>query len=327
MTFDNILKTYGTESRKLILNDALKLGHKLYGKPNWVFNHSYDSETLTSISGNKCNISIGEKALYDDCNDSECNRAAYVLLIKDMYHEYRHVWHDTTAWNDKAGLNSIASYRQTTDMVRRKFVREYFPSIYENNYSNDPSEMDAEWYGIKMTLTYFESNPIISKPEAEDMLYQLMMADGCVHREMLDQYKDRLGSIHDVLEVFDERRKTAASIPYSVAEDDFLNAGVSKEYRETFDKCKTGIEQDKVLEQAILAVRPENIRKAPLRLRDELVSCMRQMKLDTPGNVPHAVPPKRISYSVPNTSETIEFTEEDVASVSVQGQTCRDISL
>lgn len=335
MIFNDILNIHGTVSGKYVLDRVFDLGNKLYGKQNWKFNHSYDSETKTSVSDDKYRVSVGEKALYDGCNESECNKAAYVLLIKDIYHEHRHVWQYTKAWNDKAGLNSVKSYRQTTDMVRRKFVSDYFPSSYYNNYSNDPSEMDAEWYGIKMTLTYFKSDPMISRQEAEEILYQLMMSDDCVHREIFNVCGNKPGSIYGILNIFEERTKTVASVIYPLTDKiiswfdkdvsdeslsmtrDFLYSRDFKEYREAFNKCKTGIEQDKVLEQVILSMDNKSIRKSPLRLREELINCRRQMELDTPGTGPHAISPKHINYSICSTPdmENMELTEEDIAAI------------
>ena len=328
MKFEDILTTHGKKNKYAVRTRLIKLGNGLYDKNNWSFNHLYDSETATSNKGDWYHVTIGDRALYDDCKDSECNKAAYVLTVKDMYHEAQHVWHRTRAWNDRQNLNSVKNYRKITDIVRREFVREYFPSAYYNNYSNDPSEMDAEKTGIRQALSYFESDPLVSKSEAEEILFQLMMSDDCVHKEIMDEHRDKLTSIYDVLTVFEEHAYKAAEIKYPVTDilaqkfrnemgmdfavtREFLYSKDYEEYRKSFDACATGVEQDKVLEQVILISQPDIIRKAPLRLRQELIDCRRQMELSSFRNGPHTVLPKKINYAI----ENLELTSEDLASI------------
>ena len=90
-------------------------------------------------------------------------------------------------------------------IIRREFIKGYFPSVYTNNYSNDPSEMDAERYGIRYTLAYFESDPIITKTEAEEILYQFAMSEDSIHSDIIDSYRDKLHNIYDILDLFDRR--------------------------------------------------------------------------------------------------------------------------
>lgn len=332
MKYDDVLKLHGKEDRLIIESKLIALGNTLYGTDRWMLTPlSDDSETKASEKGDWYYVTVGKGKLAKNCNPTEYNRAAYVRAIKDMYHEQRHVWKYIKASNDKTGLNSVKEYKQVTDAVRREFVSRYFPSVYYNNYSNDPNEMDAENYGIKMALIHFTSDPIVSAQEAGEILYQFAMADDNIHENMLKPYKDGLKSIHDVLDVFEEKVKTAVFEKYQitdkimsrfekdVSDEDllfthrFLLSDKFKEYRDAFNKCNDGIEQDKVMEQVILFVDDKNIRKAPLRLRAELESCRRQMELGTLGTGPHAISPKRINYSI----QGVELTEEDVAAIPV----------
>lgn len=313
-----------------------ELGNKLFGKDRWAFDHVYDSETITWSSGNLYYVIMGDMPLYDGCSSSECNKAAYVLSIKDMYHESRHVYHRTKAWNTEARLNTIKSVRRMTDIVRREFVRGFFPSAYYNNYTNDPGEIDTEIHGIRHALIHFGSDPMVGKAEAEEILFELMMSDDYIHKEFMDMHRGKLKSIYDVLDLFEERAETAAAIRYPITADisteivqnfeidpdidldmtnDFLHSKKFKEYRKAFDSCKTGIEQDKVLEQAILAVRPDTVRKAPVRLKVELEECRKQMELETLKPGLHAVSPKRINYSQYHSFE-LGLKDEGVAAMT-----------
>lgn len=334
MKFDEILNVYDKENQQACIVKLSNLGDKLFGKNNWEFIPLYESETNTPPSGKSYYVTIGEIPLTLDCNETEVNKAGYVYIVKDMYHEQSHAWINTKAWNDRANLNSVRSFKQTTNIVRREFVKSYFPSVYTNNYSNDPGEMDAERYGIRQTLSYFDSDPVVTKSEAEEILYQFMMADDYIHSEMLDPYRDSLKTIYDVLDLFEERARISAGPEcdrYNVtmdidpvfrndpeidlqATDMFLHDKRFKEYRKAFEQCETGMEQDKVLEQVILIMDPDAIKKAPPRLREELSDCRRQMELGTLKPGIHAISPNRIDYSV-HDADNLELTEEDLAAI------------
>ena len=334
MKFDNIVNVNGKITNEKAISRLSKLGNKLFGNDKWDFINGYDSETSTLSSGKLQYVVIGKNALIDNCDETEFNKAGYVYTVKDMYHEQSHAWINTKAWNDRANLNSVKSFKRTTNIVRREFVKSYFPSVYTNNYSNDPGELDAERYGIRQTLSYFDSDPVVTKSEAEEILYQFMMVDDYIHSEMLDPYRDSLKTIYDVLDLFEERANMSAGPDcdrYDVtmdidpvfrndpeidlqATDMFLHDKRFKEYRKAFEQCKTGMEQDKVLEQVILVMDPDAIKKAPLRLREELSDRRRQMELGTLKPGIHAVSPNRIDYSVHDT-DNLELTEEDLAAI------------
>lgn len=144
----------------------------------------------------------------------------------------------------------------------------------------------------------------------------------------MDKHRDKLTFIHDVLTVFEEKADKAADVKYAVTDmiiqqfrnetgidftitREFLYSKDYEEYRKSFDACATGVEQDKVLEQVILISQPDIVRKAPLRLRQELIDCRRQMELSSFKNGPHTVPPKKINYAI----ENLELTSEDLASI------------
>ena len=335
MKFNDILSKYNKTPKRRVISKLTALGDKLFGVGKWDFVDGYDSETNASNSGMSYKVSIARSPLIDDCEDFECNKAAYVLDVKDIHHENEHVWQYTKAWNDRQNMNGIKSYRLMTDTVRRIFVCGYFPSAYYNSYSNDPSEMAAEWHGMRQTLNYFNSDPIVTKIEAENILYDFMMSEDCIHKEMLDPYRDKLKTIYDVLDLFEERMKTCADMKYDVTmdinprvkgdseidlttTDKFLHDDVFKEYRDMFNTCKTGVEQDKVLEQFLIVAYPDIIRKAPLRLRDEMLECRKHMELDTWKPGLHPIHPKRLNFSVGQVSETeeLQLTDEDLASIS-----------
>lgn len=340
MKFDEILNIHDKENRQTCMIKLSNLGDKLFGENNWEFIPLYESETNTTPSGKSYYITIGEVPLTSDCNKTEVNKAGYVYTVKDMYHEQSHVWINTKAWNDRANLNSVRSYKRTTNIVRREFVKSYFPSVYTNNYSDDPGEMDAERYGIRWALSYFDSDSIVTKSEAEEILYQFMMADDYIHSEMLDLYRDSLKTIYDVLDLFEERASMSAGPDCGKYEvtmdidpifrnnmeidlhttDMFLHDKKFKEYRKAFDQCNTSMQQDKVLEQAIVAMDPDAVKKAPPRLCEELLNCRRQMELDTLKPGIHAISPNRINYSAHDIEE-LELTEEDLATIPADNET------
>lgn len=76
----------------------------------------------TFAYGDTYYVYMAKGALSDGCTKSEYNKAAYVLEVKDMFHENEHIWQYTKAWNDKQNMNVIKSYRRITDTVRRMFI-------------------------------------------------------------------------------------------------------------------------------------------------------------------------------------------------------------
>lgn len=334
MTFDEIQIAYGKISLLRTMQNLSSLGNQLFGNDKWSFADSFDSNITVSGSGQSFHVSIGINALTDNCEGNECNKSGYVLDVKDINHENQHVYQHTKAWNDTRPFNSIISFRRMTDTVRRIFVGGYLPSVYYNCYSNDPSEMAAEWHGMRQTLNYFDSDPIVTKTEAENILYDFMMSEDCIHKEMLDPYRDNLKTIYDVLDLFKERMKTCANIKYDVTmdinprikgdsevdlttTDKFLHDDAFKEYRNMLDICKTGVEQDMVLEQFLIVAYPDIIRKAPLRLREEMLECRKHMELNTWKPGLHPVHPKRLNLSVGQISEMgeLQLTDEDLATI------------
>lgn len=334
MKFNKILEKYGKTTNSEVMSEILKLCDRTFDVGKWDLVNEYDSMTISSDSGDWYHVYIGKNALTEGCRDFKYNRAGYVGEVKDIYHEGHHVWIDTEAWNDRSGLNAIKSYKQITNTVRREFIRKYIPSAYYNCYSNDPSEMAAEWHGMRQTLNYFDSDPIVTKTEAENILYDLMMSEDCIHKEILDPYRDKLKTIYDVLDLFEERMKTCANMKYDVTmdinprikgdsevdlttTDKFLHDDAFKEYRNMLDTCKTGVEQDMVLEQFLIAAYPDIIRKAPLRLREEMMECRKHMELDTWKPGLHPVHPKRLNLSVGQISEIgeLQLTDEDLATI------------
>lgn len=84
-------------------------GRRRYGRGTFAYGDTYY-------------VYMAKGALSDGCTKSEYNKAAYVLEVKDMFHENEHIWQYTKAWNDKQNMNVIKSYRRITDTVRRMFI-------------------------------------------------------------------------------------------------------------------------------------------------------------------------------------------------------------
>ena len=332
MKFDEILRKHGQIPRKMAEQNLTRLGNKLFGKSNWEFIDGYDSETVSSKSGKAYKVGIAKNFMTDGCGSSEWNKAGYVLAVKDMYHEYQHVRQNTKAWNDTSDLKVLKSYKKMTNIVRREFIKEFFPSVYYNQYSNNPGEMNSEFNGLSSGLTHFQSDSVVDDVEAGEILYEWTTSEDYVHEELLQSYKEQLRSIHDVFEFFKKRDEACADDLYKVTTDinpmfkddpdldlsftkEFLHDIKFWEYRRALKKCTTGIEQDKILEQAILFAYPDIIKQAPPRLRKELLACKDQMKFGTVRPGSHAVNPKHINYSISENTE-ISLTNNDLTGLS-----------
>lgn len=91
MKIKEILNKHGKRNREHVLQTLDDLGNKLFIKNKWDFIESSDSETISVDKGDWYHVTIGNRFLFYNCSDSECNRAAYVSTVKDMYHESKHV--------------------------------------------------------------------------------------------------------------------------------------------------------------------------------------------------------------------------------------------
>lgn len=329
MNFDDILKAHGRERRQLVYDRLYMLGNELFKKNKWEFIYSYGSEMVASKSNKDYRAGIAKMPLIYECGPDfdMCNKAGYVSVVQSMYHEKRHINQYIDEWNNPPPLKGIANARRMTNVIRRGFVRDYFPSSYTSNYTNDPGEMDAETYGIEQALEYFKSDPIVTYKEAREILFELMTSETYHSRKIFEEHSPK--SIDDVLDIFKERRDKSVYEKYTITLDvpdtfndmpinetdmtkEFLELPKFESFRKAFDECKDGLEQDKVLEQAILYKFPDAYKRVP-RIREELLDCKRQMDIRI-INRRKAIPPAKINYA--KAPEELELTDEDVASIS-----------
>lgn len=328
MKFDEILNKYGKNERLPIYNRLILLGNRLLGKNKWEFDNTYDSETITLPISREYSVKIGENNLTDGCDNDEYNLAGYVQTVLHMFHEERHVQQFIREWNTTSEIKSIKNISRTTDIIRREFISIYFPSLYENIYSDNPSEIDAELYAVRSALGYFRSDPIISEQKAEEALFDLVTSDDYVHKKLLDRYE--LRTVDDVISALDTCCDDAINHTYNIVSeksavsvnsidtdtditDRFLTDPKFRLYRREFYRCENGIQQDKILEQVILfEYGYPDVAKTVPRLREELRNCDRQMGSYMFKPKTHPIPHKMIKYAKNGsygTDESASFTE------------------
>lgn len=309
MKLDCILEQYNKLSSENVYDSLITLGNSLF-KDNWTFIDGIVSRTAPIIPNKQYDVGIAYDWLIYDCNENEYNCAGYVIIVQQMYHEYRHIQHQTDEWNKTAVMNSIQSVNRMTDIVRRNFIRDHYESAYSYNYAMDPSELDAEVYGLRQAFTYFKSDSLVTQDEAKEILFQLMMSEEYGHKTELDKYS--IKSIDDMMNAFIDLRNTAvhklypiimepSSIEESTATKydmtkEFLTSYKYRTHREELKKCTDGREVDKLLEQTIVMKYPDIGESVP-RLRDELNKCRDQMqsRLLTPKH--YAVHVSKINYA------------------------------
>lgn len=213
MNCKNILKSHGKLLEKDALDSLEILGRSLFGE-KWDYVDSVSSSTTVENSNNQYAVDIAQNWLIYNCDENECNRAGYVLTVQHMYHEYQHVQQYTKEQNAIIDINSIKSINRMTDIVRRNFIRNFYNSAYTHNYANDPAELDAEVYGLKQTIEYFKSDPLITQNKAKEVLFQFMMSEDYGHKAELNKYS--IKSIDDMMKAFIDLRDTAVHKPYPI---------------------------------------------------------------------------------------------------------------
>lgn len=317
MKFNEILKIYGQNEQQLIERRLFKLGNKLFSE-KWSIEPIFDSVTDISLSGKHKSTKIANIALIDGCKPYKYNIAGYAYSVKDMFHEYRHVQQYAKEWNiiQKPDITCNSDSKRMTDIVRRKFISFYYPSAYTNNYINDPSEIDAEIYAIEKSLVYFKSDSVIKEEEAKEILFQFMVSDEYYSRKILEKHNPK--STEDVLKIFKKHQDKTADILYPITMNiplefkdcvnekidmtgAFLTAPRYEPYRKAFGLCKTGIEQDKILEQTIVMEHPDVIGQVK-RIEQELYACRAQVQMKkTEAYLNHsrdnAILPHEVNYA------------------------------
>ena len=310
MKLDAILKMYNKIPSENIRKSLMTLGDSLF-EQNWIFTNADVSMITPIIPHMQYNAKISKIWLTHDCNKNEYNRAGYVITVQQMYHEYQHIQHQTKEWNATTDMNSVKNVNRMTDIVRRNFIRDYYDSAYCYNYAMDPSELDAEVYGLRHAFEYFKSDPLVTQDEAKEILFQLMMSEEYGHKTELDNYS--IKSVDDMMDAFVDLRNTAVHKLYPITTEslsliegstateydmteEFLTSYKYRTHREELKKCTDGREVDKLLEQTIVMKYPDIGESVP-RLWDELNKCRDQMqsRLLTPKH--HAVPVSKINYA------------------------------
>lgn len=287
MKYNEILREHGQVRYGRTIRKVSNLADTVFGKNQWEFTKEYDSNTKADITGIYGGTKIGDLMFSEGCKQNKGNKAGYVYMVKDIFHEARHIQRYVTEWNTLPDGNKLSE-----DIIRRKLISFPYPSTYTNNYTNDPGEMDAEVYAIEKSLEYFESDLLVDKEEARTILFELMMSEDYCHNSIFEEHSPR--SIDDILEILKERRETVADILYEVTDQiepgfedcvnpktdltkKFLYSDKFKDYRKASDACTTGTQRDKVLEQTLLSMIPD-IAQYVKRLEPELLERKAQMQ-------------------------------------------------
>lgn len=288
MKWKNVLTEHGKYDRKYIENRLNELGSRLFD--NWEFVDSTRGATITDdgyfVTGHKDDrfprVLIGGRHLTFGCGPDEMNRAAYVKAVNQMFHEYRH-----TTQRAMAFMEDLPDSRME-DIVRRQFVRIFYGTIYDDSYLTDPGETDVILYSLKETLDYFESDPVITKQEAGDILFGYMTADDSRVRDtVLGPYAPE--SIYDVISAYERINDVACDVKYDFnpgifgeewdMTDEFIWCPDYERERDAFENAATGREQDRILEGTIVLAHPDVMERIPA-LKKELYMLLRQYHED-----------------------------------------------
>lgn len=320
--FENLIMSYGKMSRRIAYNNLRQLGNQLFGN-NWKFVNKTGSNTDTDRKEKTYAVEITEKWLTVGCDETECNKAGYVLAVEHMWHEYRHIHQNLVEWNSPQYKGS-PEIEQMTDIIRRCMVENIMGPVYAYNYILDPGEMDAEAYGTKHAVEYLmnEQN-ILPEEEAVQILIDIMVSDEYGHGPELRGYQvktadDLAASFEDLidasihrrysLEPHEDERNLEVKKSKNDLTDRLLNDPEFESFRNRFEDCTDGKEMDKVMEQVLVSLYPDMEQAVP-RLSHELRDCRRQMKWRSLTLRPGAIPAGEIRYTGNITDDASDFTD------------------
>lgn len=216
MNMNEVMAKYGNISKTRIRDDIEGLGGMLFGS-NWGFTKARKwSETTIMDQHARYYVDITKHWLEHGCGNTQYNRAGCVLTMQHIRHEERHVWQNITEWHRKVTEGALTSTDRMTDVIRRIMVTNFYPSGYNFNYNNDPSEWDADVHGMERTVEYFEKNPIISVDEAGAILVDVMMSDNYGHKKELQGYS--IKTFDDLIKAAKDIRNESAHKIYPVTD-------------------------------------------------------------------------------------------------------------
>lgn len=287
MNWKEILSVHGTCDKEQGKQRLSKLGDELFER--WDFINGPRGATINDteyfVTGKKKSdypkVLISSIYLSAGCEPDKMNRAAYVKAVNQMFHEHRHTVQRAAAFSEDTADDGLEG------IIRRQFVAVFYNSAYENNYINDPSEIDAILYSLKKSLDYFEDDSIVSKKEAGDILFRYFTADSSKLKPLLEPYSPQ--TIEDLIGAYEDINKASCDMVYNLdpsmltdrwdMTDDLMFEPSHSGSLFAFENADTGWEQDMILEENIILQYPEVIDRIP-RLRKELEAIWDQIDWD-----------------------------------------------
>lgn len=209
-------------------------------------------------------ITIGMKPVYDAPTDENGNIPIIYLVdcVKVLFHELQHVNQYTSLFQQEK------TDATTINMARRDLIAICFPNYYHLNYYHQPCELDAEQHGFTGTVEYFQQHPEYLNNETDVKqtlfnMYKNLQPWYLPTKYRMPDYNSMVKNLGLLKKLelqanrkfehidYDENHATR----YQLAEK-VLNNPEYKNYLKAFNEAPNGIEQDKILLQAILREDP-----------------------------------------------------------------------
>ena len=215
-------------------------------------------------------ITIGLQELFktEYMPKNEVSEDNFIICTEKIFHEMRHYEQYSSLFQQKNPEKWIS------DTARRAFTTRFFPSYYLNNYFNMAIEADAEEFGFKNTVEYFNTHFLDEndKPifDAKSILYDYYKNEKYWYLPLTPErksYDDMIAKLHlrktnlsrqkqDYLPIIYDKSKPNNVRDYALSEY-FANDTSMKNYREAFANAENGIERDKILMQTVLHENPK----------------------------------------------------------------------
>lgn len=260
-------------------------------------------------------------------------------IVYSLFHEYKHIM------QREYSIYNPINTTENRDFARAALIQDYFKEYDDENYANDPREVDAQLYGIEQALMYIRKNyPWVDVEKCcVDYVKSFISSQkegGFTELSFSEYASDSSEQIlQDLRERKNNQRRTKLSREliafefYDGFEDEDLEKGseiykgkqLRKKFTDDFIKkyneCQNAKEKDNMLASAILEVYPKATQEYPIFKMEKNKGGKSKMDIDVQEKASRNR--EKISKNkedIADCENEIEQLENEIKGLKQQGQ-------
>ncbi len=199
-------------------------------------------------------------------------------FVYSIFHEYKHIM------QRKEYKYEVRDSKENRVFSKAEVIARYLPKCGDNNYANDPREIDAQIYGIEQAIKYIEDKfPWIDEEQCcieYVREFATNQKENGFEKLSFDDKKNN--SVDEILKDLNNRKNNPVreelskeSLDYDFYFESYFDFDESdqeyllrklilEEYIEKYNACQDANKKDDMLIEAILRVYPDSLDEYPL---------------------------------------------------------------